>query len=135
LNARANRIARLLVEHGAGPEGRVAVSLPRSAQLMTALLAVLKSGAAYVPLDPDYPADRVAYMLDDARPAVVITSDGVPAPTAGLPTVVLDAPDTAARLAQLPDTDLTDAERTTPLLPAHPAYVIYTSGSTGRPKG
>uniref|UniRef100_UPI000B1EEDFC condensation domain-containing protein n=1 Tax=Peterkaempfera griseoplana TaxID=66896 RepID=UPI000B1EEDFC len=121
LNARANRLARLLVQHGAGPEGRVAVSLPRSAELMVALLAVLKSGAAYVPLDPDYPTDRIAYMLDDARPAVVITSDGIPVPGTDQPTVALNAPDTTTHLAHLPDTDLTNAERTTALLPAHPA--------------
>ncbi|MEW2626429.1 condensation domain-containing protein, partial [Streptomyces sp. NPDC048106] len=67
VNERANRLARLLVEQGAGPERFVAVALPRSADLVIALLAVLKTGAAYVPIDPDYPADRIAYILDDAR--------------------------------------------------------------------
>jgi amino acid adenylation domain-containing protein len=135
LNARANRLARLLIASGAGPETRVAVSMPRSAELAVALLAVLKSGAAYVPLDPDYPADRVAYMLQDADPAVVVASGGAIAPGRGRPTVVLDDARTAACLARLPDGDLTDGERTAALLPSHPAYTIYTSGSTGRPKG
>ncbi|SEN18910.1 non-ribosomal peptide synthetase [Actinacidiphila rubida] len=156
LNSRANRLARLLVACGAGPEGRVAVALPRSAELAVALLAVLKCGAAYVPLDPDYPADRVAYMLADSAPAVLVTSRGTvaagrergmgapgreqpaPAPGGERPapvTLLLDDPATADRLHRLPDGDLTDAERTSALLPSHPAYTIYTSGSTGRPKG
>ncbi|WP_329529735.1 amino acid adenylation domain-containing protein (plasmid) [Streptomyces sp. NBC_01450] len=135
LNSRANRLARMLVACGAGPETRVAVSLPRSAELAVALLAVLKSGAAYVPLDPDYPADRVAYMLRDADPAVVVASGDTAATGRGRPTLLLDDVRTAARLALLPDGDLTDQERTSALLPSHPAYAIYTSGSTGRPKG
>ncbi|MET8566301.1 amino acid adenylation domain-containing protein, partial [Streptomyces flaveolus] len=137
LNARANRLARLLVEHGAGPEGRVAVSMHRSAALVTALLAVLKSGAGYVPLDPDYPAGRVAYMLSDARPAVLVTAGGPAVRDHETPmhTVDLDDPHTAARLAALGADDLTDIDRHAPLRPATPAYVIYTSGSTGRPKG
>ncbi|MGW0330971.1 amino acid adenylation domain-containing protein [Streptomyces sp. NPDC003011] len=130
LNARANRLAHTLIAAGAGPEQRVAVLLPRSADLVSALLAVLKSGAAYVPVDPEYPAERIAYMLDDASPALVLvtpaTRDAVPA---GVP--VLDV--TAGHRA--PDTDPTDRDRRHPLDCAHPAYVIYTSGSTGRPKG
>ncbi|MGW3466550.1 amino acid adenylation domain-containing protein, partial [Streptomyces olivaceoviridis] len=123
---------------GAGPEARVAVAMHRSADLMMALLAVLKSGAAYVPLDPDYPADRVAYMLADARPAVLVTAGGVTTPEQDTPsfrTVDLDDPRTTGRLATLDADDLTDADRRAPLRPSTPAYVIYTSGSTGRPKG
>ncbi|MCH0567182.1 amino acid adenylation domain-containing protein [Streptomyces sp. MUM 2J] len=137
LNARANRLARLLVEHGAGPEARVAVLMERSPQMVTALLAVLKSGAAYVPLDPAYPGERIAYMLGDTRPAVLLTSDGLPVPRhdVSLHTIALDIPQTATRLAELPAGDLRDSDRRSPLLPSHPAYVIYTSGSTGRPKG
>ncbi|MFB6812848.1 AMP-binding protein, partial [Streptomyces sp. NPDC056387] len=73
LNARANRLARHLVACGVGPEGLVAVALPRSVDLVVALLAVVKSGAGYVPVDPEYPAGRIAYMLADAEPALVIT--------------------------------------------------------------
>ncbi|MFG2846319.1 non-ribosomal peptide synthase/polyketide synthase [Kitasatospora sp. NPDC048296] len=138
LDSRANRLARLLVRRGAGPERRVALALPRSAELVVALLAVLKSGAAYVPIDPEYPADRIAYVLADAGPELVLataeTAGRLPAGTAR-PVVLLDAAETAETLAGLRDGDLTDDERTAPLRPEHPAYVIYTSGSTGRPKG
>ncbi|MFI9239252.1 amino acid adenylation domain-containing protein [Streptomyces sp. NPDC053079] len=137
LEARANRLARLLAARGAGPERYVAIALERSNDLVTALLAVVKAGAAYVPLDPHYPADRLAYMLADARPEIVVaataTADKVPA--TDIPVLVLDDPRTAAALADAGTAPLTDAERTAPLSPDHPAYVIYTSGSTGRPKG
>ncbi|MFE7856058.1 amino acid adenylation domain-containing protein [Streptomyces sp. NPDC057403] len=134
LNARANRLARLLVEQGAGPEQFVAVALPRSLDLVVALLAVLKSGAAYVPVDPDYPADRIAFMLKDAAPALVLTTSGTRVETAE-PVLLLDEPGAAAALAVHSDTDVTDADRIAALTARHPAYVIYTSGSTGAPKG
>ncbi|WP_026400352.1 non-ribosomal peptide synthetase [Actinomadura rifamycini] len=111
VNARANRLARRLVERGVGPEQFVALALPRSAELVVAILAVLKAGAAYVPIDPDYPEDRIAYMLDDARPVLTIRPEDVDAP--GYDDTNLDVP----------------------ISPDNPAYVIYTSGSTGRPKG
>ncbi|OEJ93982.1 non-ribosomal peptide synthetase [Streptomyces thermolilacinus] len=137
LDARANRLARLLVDRGVGPEQIVAVMLPRTPEMVVAALAVLKAGAAYLPVDSAYPADRVAYMLDDARPVVLLTDTATAGRTAGLgaDTLVLDEPGTAERLAALPGTVLTDADRVRPLRPGHPAYVIYTSGSTGRPKG
>ena len=136
LNERANRLARVLVAAGAGPEALVAVALPRSLDLITALVAVMKSGAAYLPLDPDHPADRLAVMVADASPVAVVTTTALAAPAGpGCATVALDDKATAARLAALPGSDVTDFERRVPLLPAHPAYVIYTSGTTGRPKG
>jgi amino acid adenylation domain-containing protein len=139
LNGRANRLARLLVSRGAGPESLVAVMMERSADLVVALLAVLKAGAAYLPVDVGYPAERVAFMLADASPAVVVTSAGALAAARaavdGLALVVLDDPAVAGELGALPGTDLPDADRVAPLRPGHPAYVIYTSGSTGRPKG
>ncbi|MDX3225470.1 non-ribosomal peptide synthase/polyketide synthase [Streptomyces sp. ME19-01-6] len=138
LNTRANRLARLLVERGAGPERRVALMVPRSVEMIVAVLAVLKSGAAYVPVDSAYPADRIAYMLDDARPALVVTTTETARTlpeTAPGTRVVLDSPATAEESLGLPGTDLTDADRRAPLTPRTPAYVIYTSGSTGRPKG
>nr|BFE27880.1 hypothetical protein GCM10010200_001310 [Actinomadura rugatobispora] len=147
LNARANRLARLLVERGAAPEERVALLLPRSADLVAALLAVLKAGAAYLPLDPGLPARRLRSMLDDARPALLVTTEDLaaplppPAPGPGAGLVLLDDPEVRDALASgtgpaaVPETDLTDDDRRAPLPPASPAYLIYTSGSTGRPKG
>ncbi|MDO3686678.1 non-ribosomal peptide synthetase [Micromonospora sp. C28ISP2-4] len=138
LNAAANRLARVLVARGAGPEQLVALALPRSAEMMVALLAVLKAGAGYLPVDLRYPPDRIEFMLADAGPRLVLTgadaADGLPASAAGrlLP---LDGPALVAALAEQDDTDLTDADRLRPLRGANPAYVIYTSGSTGRPKG
>ncbi|WP_344892958.1 amino acid adenylation domain-containing protein [Nonomuraea antimicrobica] len=129
LNARANRLARWLIDRGAGPERVVGLALPRSPELVVALCAVLKSGAAYLPIDVGHPAERSSFMVSDARPALVLTdrADRLPA---GAPAVVLEERLAAGR----PATDVTDRDRLTALLPAHPAYVIYTSGSTGRPK-
>ncbi|MER5968150.1 amino acid adenylation domain-containing protein [Streptomyces sp. NPDC002055] len=133
LSARANRLARLLTARGIGPGTVVALALPRSIELVTGLLAVAKSGAAYLPLDPDYPADRLAYMLADAAPAALVTDSATAArlPAHDLPVIAVDGPEAADR----PATDLEQSERTRPLRPDDPAYVIYTSGSTGRPKG
>jgi amino acid adenylation domain-containing protein len=141
LDEYANRLARRLVGLGVGPEGRVAVVLERSVELVAGLLAVLKAGAAYLPIDSELPVDRIVYMLDDGCPAVVLTAGaGYPAigeavREAGIPMLVLDDPDTVEGLAALSVAKLTDADRTAVLRPDHPAYVIYTSGSTGRPKG
>ncbi|MGY5130838.1 amino acid adenylation domain-containing protein [Streptomyces nigrescens] len=137
LNARANRLARLLVAHGAGPERFVALALPRTADLVVALLAVVKSGAAYVPVDPSYPADRTSYMLADAGPELLVSTAEA---AAGLPesrprTLLLDDPGVVRALAEYDTGDLSDEDRGGPLSPSNAAYVIYTSGSTGRPKG
>ncbi len=133
LNARANRLARLLADRGVGPERSVAVALPRSADLVVSLLAVVKAGGAYLPVDPDYPADRIAYMLDDAAPALILTDTARAARfgAADVPLLLVDQADTSGYDAA----DLTDADRAAPLTADHPAYTIYTSGSTGRPKG
>ncbi|MFJ5673676.1 amino acid adenylation domain-containing protein [Streptomyces sp. NPDC093097] len=136
LNERANRLARLLVERGVGPERYVAVALPRSVDLVVTLLAVTKAGGAYLPLDPSYPADRLGFMLQDVAPVLIVTAQGVldhvPAPC---PVLALDAPETAAGLPERDATDLTDADRHSPLLLDNAVFVIFTSGSTGRPKG
>ncbi|MFF7177374.1 amino acid adenylation domain-containing protein [Streptomyces sp. NPDC008121] len=137
LNRRANRLAHTLIRRGIGPESIVALALPRSSAHIVALLAVVKAGAAHLPLDPDQPAARTRYMLADARPAVLLTAVGTRAaiPDDGAtPVLVLDDPPTAARIGDCPDTDPSPAERPRPLTLASPAYVIYTSGSTGRPK-
>ncbi|MBM7173307.1 amino acid adenylation domain-containing protein, partial [Streptomyces sp. G44] len=138
LNERANRLAHHLIARGVGPEQFVALALPRTAQTMVALLAVLKAGAAYLPVDPAYPADRIAHLLRDAGPALVLTVEetaGVLPDDSRTPRLVLDAPEVAAAVAGRPATDPTDRDRGGVLRPAHPAYIIYTSGSTGRPKG
>ncbi|MFI9820561.1 amino acid adenylation domain-containing protein [Streptomyces sp. NPDC052013] len=136
LNAQANSLARLLVEHGAGPERVVALSLPRTAHFLVAVLAVHKAGAAYLPLDPEAPHDRTADVLDDARPVLTLTTrDLAHTLPAGTGPLILDDPATAVRITARDTSDLTDTERRSPLTPRHPAYVIYTSGSTGRPKG
>ncbi|WP_235865201.1 non-ribosomal peptide synthetase, partial [Streptomyces cacaoi] len=137
LNARANRLAHLLLARGAGPEQLVALALPRGVRLVTAVLAVLKTGAAYFPVDPEHPAARTGRLLDAARPALLLTDTATAhrlPPLPDLPRLVLDADATATDAARRPDTDPTDAERPTPLLPQHPAYAIATSGSTGEPK-
>ncbi|MFE9203290.1 amino acid adenylation domain-containing protein [Micromonospora sp. NPDC007230] len=135
LDAAADRLARLLVDRGVGPEQVVALALPRSPELVTAALAVSKAGGAWLPVDPDYPADRIAFMLTDARPVLLATRTGIDLPDTGVPRLLLDEPSTVADWAARPPGPVTDAERTAPLRPGHPAYLIYTSGSTGRPKG
>ncbi|WP_040704264.1 non-ribosomal peptide synthetase, partial [Nocardia takedensis] len=137
LDALANVLARRLIAEGAGPESLVAVILPRSLDLVVALLAVVKAGAGYVPVDPAYPAERIAYVLADSRPTSVILDSTVELDVpVDLPTVVLDgfAVETGS-VVDADDAPITDADRRAPLSPDHIAYVIYTSGSTGRPKG
>ena len=123
LHAKANGLAHELVAAGVGPESRVAVAVPRSLELVIALLAVLKAGGAYVPIDPDYPADRIAFMLADATPTLLLTSQDVTLPDAGVPVRVLTEIPTAAAAPEIA------------IAPENSAYMIYTSGSTGRPKG
>ncbi|SCE02014.1 amino acid adenylation domain-containing protein [Streptomyces sp. SolWspMP-sol7th] len=131
LDAAVNRVARLLLARGAGPERVVALALPRSLDMVVALFAVLRTGAAYLPLELDHPADRLADMLADARPLLLLSRTEVSATLAGdTPRLLLDDPAVVAELAALPDTPV----RLRFSL-EHPAYVIYTSGSTGRPKG
>ncbi|MET9663557.1 amino acid adenylation domain-containing protein, partial [Streptomyces sp. NPDC006510] len=137
LDERAGRLARLLIQRGAAPEQFVAIALTRSADLLVAVLAVLKSGAAYLPVDPGYPAERIEFLLEDAAPVLVLTTSEVAAglPDTGTPRLLLDTEDVTAELSRFPATAPTDVDRVRPLRPANPAYVIYTSGSTGRPKG
>jgi amino acid adenylation domain-containing protein/non-ribosomal peptide synthase protein (TIGR01720 family) len=138
LDARANQLARLLIARGAGPERIVALALPRSMHIVVAQLAVAKAGAAFLPIDPDYPAQRIEFMLTDAAPVLVLTlaqlARGLPSP-ADTSVLVLDDPEVRAECARLPDRVVRAEDRSAPLVAAHPAYVIYTSGSTGQPKG
>ncbi|HEX8866684.1 MAG TPA: AMP-binding protein, partial [Lentzea sp.] len=136
LNARANRLARVLTGRGVGPDTAVAVALPKSDELLVVLLAVLKAGGAYLPLDPRYPAKRLAHMVEDARPVLLVRSAQVSLDLAALvPELVVDDPAAVRETEAQPGHDLTDTCRNAPLLPQHLMYVIYTSGSTGTPKG
>jgi amino acid adenylation domain-containing protein len=130
LNARANRLAHHLRERGVGPDGLVAICLERSPEMVVALLATLKAGGAYLPLDPGCPVDRLRYMLADAAPAVVLTQASLAAPFAGCGVPCIDLASSAEWDHQPAANPAREG-----LTPAHLAYVIYTSGSTGRPKG
>nr|WP_283818442.1 non-ribosomal peptide synthetase [Pseudomonas corrugata] len=129
LNHRANQIAHRLLALGIRPDDRVAVCMDRSTDMVAALLGILKAGAAYVPLDPDYPADRLAYMLENSAPAVVLIQRALQA----------SLPATNARVMVLEEQDFATQPTGNPqvsgLHASHLAYVIYTSGSTGLPKG
>ncbi|MGW5572416.1 amino acid adenylation domain-containing protein [Nocardia thailandica] len=131
LLGRSSKLARALIAEGVGPESLVAVAVPRTVDLPVALLAVLLTGAGYLPIDTGYPTQRLEYVLADARPAVLVTTtaDRAAVPARNLPVVYVDYP------AGYPAGPVTDAERVSPLRPDHLAYVIYTSGSTGLPKG
>jgi amino acid adenylation domain-containing protein len=131
LNGRANQLARLLQTQGVGPESIVAVCLKRSIDLVVALLGVLKAGAAYLPIDPSYPTERIQWLLADADTAVCLTHSTLAThlPTGSLSTVLfLDQSDYILSL-------LSSENVQTPLQPDNLAYLIYTSGSTGQPKG
>ncbi|MFE3188790.1 amino acid adenylation domain-containing protein [Nocardia sp. NPDC059240] len=121
LNHRANRLAHWLIGQGLGTEDLVGLRLSNSVEFVVGMLAVLKSGAAYLPIDPAYPDDRIDYLVADARPRLVLGR------------VELDAAELSA--VDLPEHDPSDADRLRALRPGNLAYVIYTSGSTGKPKG
>ena len=132
----STRVAHLLIDTGVGPESVVALGISRSIESVAAVWAVTKAGAAFVPVDPTYPPERIAYMLTDCAAALGLTTadhrDRLPGT---VPWLVLDDPDQRERIATASTDPITDTDRTTPLLFDHPAYLIYTSGSTGRPKG
>ncbi|MBG6094018.1 amino acid adenylation domain-containing protein, partial [Actinomadura viridis] len=137
LDARADQVAHELIARGAGPERLVGVLMERSADLVAVVLGVAKAGAAYLPIDPAYPAERIAFMLADAAPALVVCTRATEAAAgdAQVERLVWDDPVVAGALNARPATRPAGMDRTVPLRPGHPAYVIYTSGSTGRPKG
>ncbi|MGC4060738.1 MAG: amino acid adenylation domain-containing protein [Aquabacterium sp.] len=134
LDKRANQLARHLRQQGIGPEQTVALLFDRGIDMMVAVLGVLKAGAAYIPLDPGYPAPRLSYMLGDARPARILTCKALRALASELSSIPIISLDEAwPRIQQQADHALTMSETG-----AHArslAYVIYTSGSTGAPKG
>ncbi|MFG1796632.1 amino acid adenylation domain-containing protein [Nocardia sp. NPDC049149] len=146
LDETSNRLARTLIEHGAGPEVVVAIALPRGLDSITAVWAVAKTGAAYVPIDPGYPGERIAHMVGDSGAILGLTDAESlaampewPAPRGKhrktyVDWLVLGSDELAAESARYSAEPLTDADRHVPLCSAHPAYLIYTSGSTGKPK-
>ncbi|MFF9499865.1 amino acid adenylation domain-containing protein [Streptomyces sp. NPDC014656] len=138
LDARANRLAHLLAARGAGPETVVASALDRSVELVVAVLAVMKAGAAHLPVDPGYPAPRIAHLLGDAAPALLLAHAGtalppLPPASPATPRIDLDDPETRAEVRRAPSSGPPAGARRA--LGELPAYVVYTSGSTGPPKG
>ncbi len=133
LNEKANQLARHLISQGVRAESYVALLMPRSADMLAAILGVLKTGAGYVPLDPVYPKERIEYILEDAEPVCLIVGDKTS----------LSVEFEESRVIHINEfhfdaydrTDVTDKHRLASLSPLNPAYIIYTSGSTGRPKG
>jgi amino acid adenylation domain-containing protein len=129
VNSRANRVAWRLREMGVGPGTFVGILMEKSLDLVPAVLGVVKAGAAYVPLDPMYPAERIAFMIEDARPALLLTQErhGALALGSDAPRLVVDAPGALDGLSDENPPSLAGGDDL--------AYVIYTSGSTGQPKG
>ena len=133
LQAKSNQLARHLRSHGTGRGGFVALLLPRSMDVYAALLAALKSGAAYVPLDPDYPAERIQYILADGGVTAVVTVKSLASKLSGFSGHVVRLDQDAPAIVSQPSARLLRAESA--VTPEDLCYVIYTSGSTGRPKG
>jgi amino acid adenylation domain-containing protein len=130
LNARANQLARYLRGRGAGAETLVGICIERSVDMAVGILGILKSGAAYLPLDPDYPAERLSWMVKDSNVALVLTTSNLAAqvPAAAARYVLLDTE--RSQISEQSDENLAEGPKSHDL-----AYVIYTSGSTGEPKG
>ncbi|KPX63068.1 Syringopeptin synthetase C, partial [Pseudomonas syringae pv. lapsa] len=131
LNRQANRLAHHLIGMGIGPDDRVAICVERGVKMIVGLLGVLKAGAAYVPLDPAYPAERLAYMINDSQPSALLTQRGLQErlPALSMPLVLLDDEHCQGF------TECDDNPVVATLGVRNLAYVIYTSGSTGNPKG
>ncbi|MGN2641701.1 non-ribosomal peptide synthetase [Nocardia takedensis] len=136
LDAESSRLARELIEHGVGPGDVVAIAIARSVESVLSVWAIAKTGAAYVPIDPTYPAERIAHMLTDsgARFGLTASADRSVLGT-GVYWIELNDPVVADRIANRPEHPVSYTDRVRPLDERHPAYVIYTSGSTGKPKG
>src|ERR1700728_1012556 len=136
LNSHANRLAHLLIGRNIRPERRVGVCLDRDSDIIVALLAVLKSGAVYLPLDPAYPQERLRFIIEDAQPDCILTKTATSLGDVTSRTLIfLDDINVLGNLAKQSTSNPTDYHRASPLLPKNAVYAIYTSGSTGVPKG
>jgi amino acid adenylation domain-containing protein len=133
LNGRANQLARYLRDRGVGPQQLVGICVERSVEMVIGLLAILKAGGTYVPLDPNYPTERLQYMLKDAAPQVVLTHEKLKAVLPETPAEVITLDAKLREISAYADENLSAAGLE--LSAQNPVYVIYTSGSTGRPKG
>ena len=139
LDARASRLAAQLRRHGVAPESLVGLCVERSLGMVVAILGILKAGGAYLPLDPEYPRERLSFMLADARPAVVLCGEGLAERLGECPALIITL-DEGGAAVQVDDDDgaalqADDTDNARTAVPGNLAYVIYTSGSTGRPKG
>nr|WP_277932462.1 non-ribosomal peptide synthetase [Rhodococcus opacus] len=136
LDTASSQLARILIAEGIGTEDTVAIALPRSPEATLAIWATTKTGAAFLPIDPNYPKDRITHMLSDSRAALGVTTTEhattLPEP---LPWLVIDTPDLETRCNTMDSGPITDTDRLRPLHTTNTAYLLYTSGSTGTPKG
>ncbi|MEG3162877.1 amino acid adenylation domain-containing protein [Sphingomonas sp. LB2R24] len=136
LEFQSNQMAHLLADRGISAEDLVAVAVPRSIELIVVLLGILKTGAAYLPLDPDFPRQRLQFMINDARPPLVIgLSSSIRDISLNLPWLMIDDPEVEEKLAMMPGVPLDPKSRNRRVYKDNIAYLIYTSGSTGSPKG
>ncbi|MDC9592434.1 non-ribosomal peptide synthetase [Xenorhabdus sp. IM139775] len=139
LNCRANQLAHSLIASGVHPDDRVAIYVERGLDMITGLFGILKAGAGYVPLDPEYPTERLAYQLSDSQPVTLLTQKRlqrrlpIDLPQQGIPVWLLDDETQQGRMAKQPEHN--PDSKQIGLQPHHLAYIIYTSGSTGHPKG
>ncbi|WP_405179559.1 amino acid adenylation domain-containing protein [Nocardia sp. NBC_01377] len=136
MDADSSRLARELIERGVGPGDVVAIGIARSIESVLSVWAIAKTGAAYVPVDPSYPSDRIAHILSDSGATVGLTTKAHRSVLgSSVYWIELNDPVVAGRLADRPEHPISYTDRVRPLDERHPAYVIYTSGSTGKPKG
>ena len=137
LNKGANQLAHALINRGIGPEDIVGIAMPRSIEMIIALVGIIKAGAAYLPLDPGYPGERLRFMMQDVQLTYLVTNCEVAGsvPQTSFRRILMDDPDTNRVLGEQISSNPTDAQRVRPLVSQNPLYVIYTSGSTGVPKG
>ncbi|MCK8688142.1 AMP-binding protein, partial [Pseudomonas umsongensis] len=139
LNRNANQVAHWLLSQGVVAEDLVGLSMRRSPTMLASLLGILKAGAAYLPLDPDYPAQRLTFMLEDACPRCLITTNVIlehlPQSARSIPHLAWDDAAALEAFKLIATSNPTDVDRKRPISRNDSAYVIYTSGSTGKPKG